>query len=114
MPQLPNADRAVVEISKLRDYSLNAEHEVGKHKARVFKAALGLTIKDAEWLQGTIVQAVREVEAHPGSASPFGSKFVVDVMVTHGLLSAFVRTTWIIEYGTDFPRLTSCYVRGKQ
>ena len=35
MPKLPNADRAVVDLGKLRDYSLNPLHEVGKHKARV-------------------------------------------------------------------------------
>ena len=46
MPKLPNSERAVVEIGKLRDYSLNQEHEVGKHKARVFKAALGITIDE--------------------------------------------------------------------
>ena len=34
--KLPNADRAFVDIAKLRDYSLNAEHKEGKHKARVF------------------------------------------------------------------------------
>ncbi len=113
MSQLPNADRAVVEIAKLRDYSLNTEHEIGKHKARVFKAALGLTFEDAGWLREIILQAAREEEAHPGPASAFGSKFVVDVIVMRGVRSAPVRTAWIIERGTDFPRLTSCYVRGK-
>ena len=39
---LPNAEKAVVDISKLRDYCLNPNHEVGKHKARVFSAALNL------------------------------------------------------------------------
>jgi hypothetical protein len=113
MPQLPNADRAVVEIAKLRDYSLNPEHEVGKHKARVFRAALGLTIEDVEWLRQTILQAVREKEAQSSPASIFGNNFVVDVTVTRGVRVAVVRTSWIVEHGTDFPRLTSCYVRGK-
>ena len=49
--QLPNAHKAVVDIKKLRDYSLNPNHPVGKHKARVFKAALGITLKNAEWLR---------------------------------------------------------------
>jgi hypothetical protein len=49
--QLPNSDRAVVEIEKLRDYSLNPNHPVGKHKARAFKAALGITLEDAAWLR---------------------------------------------------------------
>ena len=45
--RLPNADQAIVEIAKLRDYSLNTQHPEGKHKARVFQAALGFTAEDA-------------------------------------------------------------------
>jgi hypothetical protein len=45
--KLPNAERAFVDIAKLRDYSLNAEHKEGKHKALVFPAALGLGPGDA-------------------------------------------------------------------
>jgi hypothetical protein len=41
--KLPNAERAIVNIAKLRDYCLNPEHEHGSHKARVFAAKLGLT-----------------------------------------------------------------------
>jgi hypothetical protein len=39
--KLPNAGQAIVDIAKLRDYSLSPTHEEGKHKARVFAAALG-------------------------------------------------------------------------
>jgi hypothetical protein len=31
---IPNAENAVVDIRKLRDYCLNSEHNTGKHKAR--------------------------------------------------------------------------------
>jgi len=113
MPKLPNAERAIVDIGKLRDYSLNPEHEVGKHKARVFKAALGITIDDAGWLRERILQATMEEEVEDGLLSVFGRKYVLDLMVTHGEKSAQVRTAWIVEHGTDFPRLTSCYVKGK-
>jgi uncharacterized protein DUF6883 len=113
MPTLPNGEQAVIDIGKLRDYSLNPEHEVGKHKARVFQAALGITIDDAEWLREEILQAVLEEEAEDGTPSIFGRKYVVDVMVIHEEKSARVRTAWIVEHGTDFPRLTSCYVKGR-
>jgi hypothetical protein len=39
--KLPNSDKAIVPIEKLRDYSLNPSHSVGKHKARVFESVLG-------------------------------------------------------------------------
>ena len=109
--RLPNAENAIVDIAKLRDYSLNPAHEVGKHKARVFRAALGLTIKEADWLSGEILRAAHESEATEGRLSPFGRTYVIDVTITHGSQSAIVRTTWIVEHGTDFPRLTSCYVK---
>ena len=108
---LPNAEHAVVEIEKLLTYSLNPEHEVGKHKAAVFKAALGITLDDADWLRETILRQVVSAEAATGPASPFGEKYVVDMEVTRGERSAVVRTAWIVEFGTDFPRLTSCYVK---
>ena len=108
--KLPNAERAVVQIEKLRTYSLNPHHEAGKHKARVFQAALGLTIDDADWLREKILAAVPGEDAYEGSPSVFGRKYVVDILVTRGGRSGTVRTTWIIEHGVDYPRLTSCYV----
>ena len=54
---LPNRERAVVDLAKLRDYCLNPCHQDGKHKARVFKAALGVGRADAEWLRERILEA---------------------------------------------------------
>lgn len=39
---VPRADRAVVPREKLEHYLLDLEHPVGRHKARVFAAALGI------------------------------------------------------------------------
>ena len=55
---IPNAERAVVEIRKLRDYCLNPQHDEGKHKARLF-AAIGITAQEAEELQSMLRQAAR-------------------------------------------------------
>ena len=108
--RLPNAERAVVDIGKLLNYSLNTRHEAGKHKARVFKSALGITADDAAWLREKILEAVQTAEATARPASPFGVNFAVDILIEREGRKAFVRTGWIIEYGTDFPRLISCYV----
>ncbi len=108
--KLPNSENAVIDITKLREYSLNRLHEGGKHKARVFQAALGLTVNDAEWLRDIILRAVQTDEASSPAVSPFGIKYAVDIFVEHKGRGALVRTAWIIEYGLDFPRLTSCYV----
>jgi hypothetical protein len=109
--RLPNADRAVIEIEKLRGYSLNPGHEPGMHKARVFRAALGLGPEDAEWLRETILLKVVGAAAVKGPPSPFGEKYAVDIEVERGGRTATVRTAWIVERGADFPRLTSCYVK---
>jgi hypothetical protein len=108
--KLPNGENARVDIAKLRDYCLNEAHEVGSHKARVFRAALGLTAEDAEWLQEKLLAAAKDDEAQSADPSPFGLRYTIDVTIVREGKTAVVRTSWIIEYGTDFPRLTSCYV----
>ena len=60
--KIPNADRAVVDIRKLRDYCLNPRHRMGKHKARMFAAALSMTADDAEALRDILLKAMREYE----------------------------------------------------
>jgi hypothetical protein len=37
--------------------------------------------------------------------------YVIDINVSRGGLNAVVRSAWIVEHGTDFPRLTSCYIK---
>jgi hypothetical protein len=109
--KLPNSEKAFVDIAKLRDYSLNPEHESGGHKARVFRAALGLTLDDAEWLRVELLRIAREGDSVVGELSPFGQKYVVDAALTVNTRTAIVRTAWIVENGSDFPRLVSCYVK---
>jgi len=109
--RLPNSHKAVVEIQKLRDYSLNPSHPVGQHKARVFRAALGITLNDAGWLRERALEIALNDDAQRSAASVFGDKYVIDSVVEREGRSAIVRFSWIIEHGTDFPRLTSCYVK---
>lgn len=109
--KLPNSEKAFVDITKLRDYSLNPEHESGGHKARVFRAALGLTQDGAEWLRFEVIRIAREGDAVIREPAPFGQKYVIDAELTFNYRAAIVRTVWIIENGTDFPRLVSCYVK---
>ena len=67
--KLSNAEQAIVEIAKLRDYSLDAAHEEGPHKARVFAAALGIVADDAEWLRARLCEAALLSECVPGRNS---------------------------------------------
>ena len=108
--RLPHADRAVVDIEKLRDYCLNPEHPRGRHKARVFARALGLTAADAEALRDALLANVRTHDATPTERDEYGQRFVVDFVMTGRGGWAALRSTWIVRSGEDFPRLTSCYV----
>ena len=109
--KLPNPHRAVVEIEKLRDYILNPNHPFGKHKARVFRSALLLTMQDAAWLRERALEIALTGNAVPGLPSVFGHKYVIEAVINRQGMSALVKFCWIIEFGTDFPRLTSCYVK---
>lgn len=72
--RVPNAENAVVDISKLQDYCLNPNHEVGKHKARVFASVLNLTEKEAAILQTALLEAIKTHEAKPGRLDKYGQR----------------------------------------
>lgn len=108
--KLPNADRAVVDIEKLRDYCLNADHPRGRHKARLFAAVLGLTAQGAHELRDALLHAARTQEATPAEQDSYGDRYLVEFMMSGPAGRAKVRSGWIVRRGEDFPRLTSCYV----
>lgn len=107
---LPNSSSAIIDIDKIRDYCLNPEHPRGKHKARVFESALGLTQADAETLRSLILDEVANAECVRGVADQYGERFFVDSVISHGEHSASIRTAWIVPTAEEFPRLTTCYV----
>jgi Domain of unknown function (DUF6883) len=109
--QLPNGDRAVVDLAKLRDYCLNPTHPRGRHKARVFASVLGLTADHAEELRVVLLAAAVSNDAVATDADDYGQRYEMDVRITGPAAEGWVRTGWIIRADEDFPRLTSCYVR---
>lgn len=110
MAKLSNPENAVVEIRKLRDYCLNHEHPRGRHKARVFRAALGLEMEDAEALREALLLAARSEEAFPAEQDEYGRRYMLDFEMSTTAGSARVRSAWIVRRAESFPRLTSCFV----
>ena len=108
--RLPNADRARIPTDKLRAYALGASHERGRHKARVFASALGITAADWRYLHDEILRALPEAPVRSTRITSFGVAYEV-VVTIDGLNGATrqVVTTWIIE-GDEPPRLTSTWV----
>jgi hypothetical protein len=110
MAKLPNPENAIVEVRKLRDYCLSPDHPRGRHKARVFASALGLTADDAEEVREAILSAALFGEADPAQEDEFGKRYVLDFEMKTGAGTATVRSAWIVRRGEDVPRFTSCFV----
>lgn len=108
--KIPNAKNAFVEVSKLRDYCLNPSHEVGKHKARVFASALGLSRNDVLVLRDALLSAVKTNEAVAGKANKFGKRYILDFDFEHADKIARIRSVWIVDAGAEIPRLVTCLV----
>ncbi|AFY43108.1 DUF6883 domain-containing protein [Nostoc sp. PCC 7107] len=106
---LPNSENAVVDIRKLREYCLNPEHSKGKDKARLFSSMLGITADNAEELRQVILTAARIYEVSLNRCDQYGQRYTLDFPLTSKDRTATIRTGWIIEDGSDIPRLTSCY-----
>ncbi|HEV7301421.1 MAG TPA: hypothetical protein VGN72_18810 [Tepidisphaeraceae bacterium] len=109
MPRLPNGDRAVVDPRKLIDYCLSATHPVGKHKARLFASAIGITPDEWGLLHSALLKAAQEGDAVGTDRSPYGQKYEIRFpMLAKDGRTATLLSVWII--GSDeIPRLVTCY-----
>ena len=108
---LPNGEAAIVDIIKLVDYCLNHEHPRGKHKARVFGAALGLTREHAEPLRSALLRAAASAEAVRTGSDGFGDRYVLQFEMAGPKGTATVLSSWIVRRNETAPRLTSCFVK---
>lgn len=108
--KLPNGDRAIVPIEKLANYCLNPEHPDGKHKARVFASAMGITRHNAEELRDLISRAATHGEVVQQAITPFGQQFKVDWVVP-GYDDIILRTIWLIPSSQPHPHLVSAFIK---
>lgn len=110
--RLPNADRAVIEPSKLRAYLLSAAHPQGRFKARFF---LSLGYSGMNWTRldrdlrfqhlSAPVSGIREHE--------FGTTYEIRAMLKgpSGQRAGLV-SVWVVRRGEDFPRFVTAYPGG--
>jgi hypothetical protein len=110
--QLPLREQAEIPPAKLRDYALNPEHEEGRHKARVFAAALGIRREHWAYLRDQILRAL---ESAPVTgvrlAGPWAMLYEVRIDIdglngqTHPII-----TVWFSRDAIGAPTLTTTYV----
>jgi hypothetical protein len=110
MTVLPNADRAILDLRKLESYCLDPAHPRGRHKARVFREALGIDRTDASWLRQFLLEAVLSGGAVELAMDAMGRRWRVDVGVARHTKRAVVRTIWIVRTGEETPRFVTCWV----
>jgi len=108
--RLPRAQEATIPTAKLVAYALSTTHECGRHKARVFASALGITASDWRYLHDQILARLPDGEVRSTHVTPFGIAYEVIVMID-GLngRTAPVVTTWMVAAAAA-PRLTSTWV----
>jgi hypothetical protein len=108
---LPNADHAVVDPAKIRDYALAAAHPVGRFKAQFF-VSLGYAADQWERLRDDVLAIARSGSIVGETVIRYGRKFEVDgILTAPSGRSASVRTVWIIRTEENFPRLVTVFPR---
>jgi len=108
--KLPNCERAIVDLDKLTRYRLDPAHPRGRHKARVFRAALGIATESASVLHDALLRAAATEEMVPGRADRHGTRYTLSMKMVHGTRTAIVRSHWIVRQGEQRPRFVTCYV----
>jgi hypothetical protein len=108
--KLPNCSKAIIDKEKLVGYCLNPNHPLGQHKARVFKSVFGIGIEQAEELEAALREAALTVDALATGANEFGEKYLLDFTMVRAERQAIIRSSWIVRFDEDFPRLITCYI----
>ena len=108
--ELPHGDHALVEDAKLRDYVLNPRHPVGRHHAALFERLLGIDLGNVEVLKDALRSAAAKENVTREVATPYGRKFEIRFPLSGPGGEKRVVSVWIVEEGSDRPRLVTCYV----
>ena len=109
--KMPGGEAAIVDRKKLTGYCLNPEHPRGKHKARVFAAALGFTAENAGDLRAALLTAAATADAQSAASDRFGDRYVLEFEIKGPRGAGILKSTWIVRLGESTPRLTSCFVK---
>ena len=106
---MPNSGTAIIEREKVADYLLNPAHPDNGGKAAFF-LSLGFNQDDWEILALAFRRLAGGAEIAKSVETSHGCKYIVEGRIeTPGGKSPTVRTIWIVDRGTEAPRLVSAY-----
>ena len=109
---IPNADRAVIEPAKLREYLLSRTHPIGRFKAAFFQA-LGYSSEDWGQLEADLRNQHLPKEAAAAEPTSYGRKYVIRATLVgpRGASAALV-SVWVVRAGENFARFVTAYPEG--
>ena len=108
---LPNFEKSVIPDEKISGYALNMNHPKGRDKAIVFKNILGYTVDNKSELVEEIRHGLATFKATERMKTQYGTPFEVRMMIKGANGNyAKVKTGWMIDVGSEIPRLTSVYI----
>jgi len=104
-----------IDPRKLTMYALDPDNPVGRHKARVFKRALGFTKDNYETLLEQIEHTALTAEAYLKRTDTHGRHYSVDLEITGSEgQRAVICTGWLVISNSDEAWLTTMYVRKRK
>lgn len=110
--RLGNADQAIIDPRKVRDYLLSSEHPLGRYKAHFF-TSLGFAREEWQALRDQLQSIALQEEAEVGERTDYGQKYIVrGTIVGAAGRPARVLTAWIVLNGEDVPRFVTAYPEG--
>jgi hypothetical protein len=112
---LPNlSEISVAQIhNKVQRYCLNEEHEVGKHKAYLFRSLLGITLENADILTHAIVRAIFDPsnDAVFMGETDYCKRYNLRFELTTAIGTAIILTAWCLPHGGTTPHLVTAYIQ---
>ena len=112
--KLPDVDRAQIPKAKVVKYLLSPTHPDGGGKAEFF-TAMGFRLEEWQALADSLRQVARDFPVTKSMTSPHGRKYIIDgVLPTPSGQRPIVRTVWIVDAGTETPRLVTAYPKEQE
>jgi hypothetical protein len=106
---LPQANNARVDLTKITEYLLNAAHPDGATKARFF-FKFGFIPGNPDLLADALKEHAMQNPVSTVVKNEFGIRYTVDgPLGTPDRRNPLLRTVWIIEAEGDAPRLITAY-----
>jgi hypothetical protein len=103
------AEAAVVDLRKVNDYLLSLTHPEGRSKARFF-ISHGFSSSEPERLVVALQRHACDGRVRLSRRNVFGNiHTVTGPLLTPDGRAPMVESVWIIEFGTELPRLITAY-----